>query len=176
VLVGPKNVIWRASTQNQVEEQTANETRGRLTGHSDNLIDARASSFCFLRNRQPGPHGSCIRRSSAWTRAPKGAPGRVLFVGALWRGPQERPRFSALFLFWGRAMSACLAFDSHRLRHAILLVVVAFIFAPSFWGDVGRRPAATSRSPTTFPNVFPTPELRTIDRSPFVCPLEDGRF
>lgn len=78
-------------------------------------------------------------------------------------------------LFWGRTMSACLAFDSHRLRHAILLVVVAFIFAPRFgatWADDQpqrldpQRPSPTSSIPGS-----------SDDRPVTIrVPLEDGRF
>ncbi len=72
-------------------------------GRGDNLIDARASSYCFWENYDPEPQGSCIQKRQCLDRAPKGALGRVLFFWPCRRG--SRSGLGLALLFFPPAMS-----------------------------------------------------------------------
>src|SRR5205809_304833 len=68
-------------------EQTEGNTVPKATpwpreGHGDNLIDARASSYCFQENYDPEPQGSCIQKKQCLDRAParERRPGAVLLA------------------------------------------------------------------------------------------------
>ena len=57
--------------------------RDRLTCHTDNLNDARASRTASRRTANLSPHGLLNNRSSACAAPPQGGVGQVLFCGLL---------------------------------------------------------------------------------------------
>lgn len=84
------------SLTNGLGQEGRNSRRG---GHENNLIDARASGFCFQRNDQPEPHRLLNQRSRHLSRAPRGAlAGAVLWcplVGVSGAVLVQRSFFSA---------------------------------------------------------------------------------
>ena len=70
----------------------------RWHGHEYKLIDARASSHCFLRNCDPESKGSCTNEAALGPRSPNGSVGRCCSLvhcrKGLRSGPVRRSFFS----------------------------------------------------------------------------------
>ncbi len=93
--------------------------RRPYNGRQRQSNDARASSFCFPENREPGPPGP-RRQKQHLDRAPERECRPMLFCSAPSRGLWERPWFGASFSFRSKHKAALHAYSSFLSRTEIV--------------------------------------------------------